>query len=344
MDLENKMSNNENAHHEAESAINGNIEAFERIYILKRIELYRIALKVLGSPEDAEDAVQEALTNVFQRIHTLKHPEALDTWMRKILYQRCFDIMRKRKRQVVSVLTDDYIKDAVADEYRDYIPEKHIENKELGAELRKAILALPEKSREAFILYYMDNMKYDEIAAVTNTSVKTVSTNLIRARRKLRAHLTAAGMALKGAIVPKLLFVTQGIVAKVGIGVACAVCTAGITWHAVASEAISRPEPEPENFAIVFQDEKSGGHINPKSIKLSGIRDGDVVYEWNVTDSNGGVVASGSLADVTDYVVSLGSKGKHGIYRIRCKITDKHGYEYSVSRKIAIGNYVYGTE
>ncbi|MDR2610290.1 MAG: RNA polymerase sigma factor [Clostridiales Family XIII bacterium] len=181
-----------------EEAVSGSKEAYAEIYELKRWELYRAALKRLGSPEDAEDAAQDTLICAFQHIGKLKHPRALNSWLYKILHQRCADILRRRNRQVITVMTDDDVADIVADENVDFLPEKRAEDDELRYELYEAIARLPEKCRETFIMYYLRDMKYGEIALLTNTSVKTVSTNLIRAKRKLRSQFSVAGAGLMG--------------------------------------------------------------------------------------------------------------------------------------------------
>jgi RNA polymerase sigma-70 factor (ECF subfamily) len=329
----------------AEDAIQGSRAAFEEIYEAKRRELYLTALKLLGSREDAEDAVQDTLMAVFQQIHRLRHPSALNAWMYKILHQRCINIIRKRqrKRKLDTTLTDDDVADIVPDEDGDYLPEKHMEDSEMNKELYEAINALPEKSREALISYYFYDMKYREIAEATDTSVQTVSTNLIRARDKVRSQLVAVGAALKGAFAAKVSIAAGGMAAKVGVGVAAAVCAAGVTYYAAIGEATPLPKPEPEHFHIALAGaDCECGHINPRSVSIEGLREGDVVTGWEVRAQNGEVVKSGSLAQVTAYIVRLEAAQREGTYRLHCKVTDKYGYEYGVSREIAIGGHYAG--
>jgi RNA polymerase sigma-70 factor (ECF subfamily) len=195
-----KKINGKDLEYVVEEAMRGNGGAFDAICEAKRYELYSIALRLLGSPEDAEDAVQETLLAVFQSISKLKCACALNSWLYKILHQRCTDIMRKKKRRIYAVLTDDDIADTVADRDEEYLPEKHAIADELSVALCAAIFTLPEKSRDVLILYYLNGMKYSEIAKATGTSVKTVSTNLLRARRNLRSKLAVAGANLVDAI------------------------------------------------------------------------------------------------------------------------------------------------
>jgi RNA polymerase sigma-70 factor (ECF subfamily) len=340
MQVKNKKLTNDDLERLASEAIHGSGAAFEVIYEAKRRELYSTALRLLESPEDAEDAVQETLLDVFQRINKLKYPRALNVWLYKILYQKCTDVIRKRqrRRKIDTALTDDDVADMIPDEDRDYIPEKHAENGEISEMLREAIGALPKKSREAFILYYLNDMKYSEIAETTGTSVKTVSTNLIRAKRKLRSRLSIANAGFKGAFVAKFSAGIQGIAVKVGIGAVGALCAAGVSWYALAEEPL--PPPEPASFHIALSgDDCECGHINPKSLALKGIRSGDVVSEWEVADASGDTVFAGGLAETTAYISNLETKGQNGTYLLRCVITDKYGYEYGVSREIVIGDY-----
>jgi RNA polymerase sigma-70 factor (ECF subfamily) len=325
---------------DASDAINGNMAAFEKICELKQHELYIAALKHLKSPEDAEDAVQDTLISALEYIHTLKDPRALNSWLYRILYQRCVDIMRSKKRQVSIVTTDDDIEDIVPDENREYLPEKHLEDEEMSAELYKAILTLPEKSRETFILYYLSDMKYREIADITDTSIKTVSTNLIRAKHKLRTQLATTGMMLKGAFASKVSLIAQSVAVKVSIGTVGAICAAGVTWYAVAEEPAPLPEPEPANFNITMENaEGISSQTDPTDIGLEGIRSGDTVSAWDIVDAGGEVVYSGALDAVTAYITSLeksASTHANVNYRLRCAITDKHGYKYNISREFVV--------
>jgi RNA polymerase sigma-70 factor (ECF subfamily) len=323
-----------------QEAIKGDREAFEQIYSAKRRELYLSAIRLLGSPEDAEDAVQETLLNMYQCIHTLKHPKALNAWLHRILYQRCVDIMRKRKRTVTSIMADEGIAESVEEENGEYLPERHAEIEEAKEELYGAIESLPEKSKQAFILYYLNDMKYSEIAEATNTSIKTVSTNLIRAKQKLRVYLAVAEAGIKSAAISKVPLAAQGIAAKVGIGAAGVLCAAGVTWYALPESPAVPPVPEPADFQIALESEDClCGHINPRHAELKGIREGDTVSEWDVIGREGQTLFSGSLAKATEYITKLGQEAKDGGYRLKCTITDKSGYTYNVSRDILVGDY-----
>jgi RNA polymerase sigma-70 factor (ECF subfamily) len=334
---------------ETKLAIQGDKAAFEKLYAAKRSALYFAALALLGSEEDAEDAVQDASIDLFRNIGGLKDPKAVNSWMHRILYARCMDIMRGKYKQVKQACLTDEVAESSVDLGREGNPEGRLSYSEVCEELYEGIRALPEKSREALVLYYFSDMKYREIAAVTDSSVQTVSTNLIRARKILKSYLKehypemaslsvvlpAAGMTgIKlggGAIFSKLGAAASGAASHVAAGTAGVAVAAAVTYAVFAAP----------NYEIIFKGDCDCGHINPKLIELKGARPGDTIGEWELISKNGETLCEGSLPRVTDYIKKLEKKktlGNH-LYTLRCVITAKDGERFKVTRELAIGYF-----
>ena len=83
------------------AAQNGDAEAFGRLYAEIATELYRFALWYLKSPENAEDAVQEACLNAFKNLKSLKKAQAFKAWFFRILANCCKDLISAGNRLVL---------------------------------------------------------------------------------------------------------------------------------------------------------------------------------------------------------------------------------------------------
>jgi predicted DNA-binding protein YlxM (UPF0122 family) len=273
------------------------------------------------------------------------------------------DIIRRKDKRVPLSLLSDELMDVFADSDRDSEPENVVGGRELYDELYRGIQVLPEKSREVLVLYYFSEMKYREIAKVTNTSVKTVSTNLIRAKKHLReymkercpemvslssmfsainiqiaaqtgAGITATGVGTgAGVLAGKSgIFATlSNIAAPAAAGTAGAVAAAAIAYSALTAVPA---------YEIALTGDCDCGHINPQTIELEGTRTGDTLGKWELLTSGGKTARAGSLNTVTDYIKELENARKKGHYTLRCTVTGKNGDSYAVTRDITIGTNI----
>jgi RNA polymerase sigma-70 factor (ECF subfamily) len=173
----------------ARKAKKGDRTSFEELCHLKLRDMTFSALTKVGNIHDAEDVVQESALIMYRFIGRLKSPEAIDVWIEKIVRTRCADLLRKRAPLKTELDIDDETID-IPEENREFLPEKFAEDEALRGRLYELVTQLPEKAREAIILYYYEGLSYKEIAQVTGTTTKTVSTNLIYARNKLKKKLS----------------------------------------------------------------------------------------------------------------------------------------------------------
>ena len=132
--------------------------------------LYRAALSLLGDPQEAEDAVQDAFVRYLERApEELENPGA---WLRRVLVNNCKSRLRLAWRRVGPL--------------PDTLPAPAVEEREVLEEL----FALPPADRAVLHLYYYEGYTTDEIARITGQRPGTVRTRLSRAREKLRRLLT----------------------------------------------------------------------------------------------------------------------------------------------------------
>jgi RNA polymerase sigma factor (sigma-70 family) len=169
-------------------AIAGDRNAFETLIACKLRGIVFNALSILKNHADAEDAAQDAIITMFRSIGKLKDPEAVDSWMYRIVRNRCLRMLERQAKSAGDVDIDDVSIDVVDDD-TEFIPEEYAENRELGRELYEIVLSLPEKRRTAIILYYYNGMSLKEIADSTGATINTVSGVIAKARKMIKEEL-----------------------------------------------------------------------------------------------------------------------------------------------------------
>ena len=134
--------------------------------------LYRMAVSILRSPADAEDALQQALLNAWQARRRAK-PGLERAWLMRIVINESISILRRRRRAIPT---------------EDFPTLTATENAE-STTLHAAIRALPESLRTPLLLKYMEGMTEKEVAEALRLPLSSVKNRLFRARRKLQAML-----------------------------------------------------------------------------------------------------------------------------------------------------------
>ena len=137
--------------------------------------VYRTALHALGSPQDAEDAVQEVFLRLFQYRGTFESEEHLRRWLlRRVTVNYCRDLMKSPWRRRVAL---------------EELPETPVFDKPREAALYREVMALPEKYRTVLNLFYYEELSVREIGTLLGVEASTVTTRLARARKRLRERL-----------------------------------------------------------------------------------------------------------------------------------------------------------
>jgi RNA polymerase sigma-70 factor (ECF subfamily) len=134
----------------------------------------------------ADDLAQEALLRGFRGLPSLADPEKFGPWLCGIAQRVCLDWLRARPRAAVpfSVLSD-----GPPDGVLGRTEESPVEAAEEHDRLWAAIAGLPDDCREALVLYYYQDVTYQDLAAQLHVSAATVNARLTKARALLRAKL-----------------------------------------------------------------------------------------------------------------------------------------------------------
>lgn len=155
---------------------------------------------MLGSDDDAADAVQDAFVRAYRNLSHLEAGRPFGPWFRGILRNRCLDELRSaRSRREVRGRngrpSGGRGPRARGGERGRSLPRgpENVEREETGRIVRSGLAELSEEKRAALVLREMEGMSYDEIAGQLGVSVGTVASRLHHARRELRRVLEERG-------------------------------------------------------------------------------------------------------------------------------------------------------
>lgn len=162
--------------------LSGDGEAFG--ILIRRYEpgLLRFATRMLGNPDAAADAVAESLVRAYRHLAQCRDPGRLRSWLYRITGNRCRSHLARRRSNDISLNEAPPLADP-ADAWA------VVERGEQVALVERALAALPEEKREAFVLKHVEGMSYEEMAQVTGARIPTLKMRVHRAREALLAAL-----------------------------------------------------------------------------------------------------------------------------------------------------------
>lgn len=160
-----------------EEAFNGIVDAYtERLYWHVR--------RFLCSHDDSNDLLQDIFIKIWTALPTFRQESRLYTWLYRIATNEVLNYLRKQKvKAFISLDSASGILERKIDE------DAYFNGDELQRELHKAIQRLPEKQRIVFSLRYFDEMKYEDISEITDTSVGALKASYHHAYNKVKSDL-----------------------------------------------------------------------------------------------------------------------------------------------------------
>jgi RNA polymerase sigma-70 factor, ECF subfamily len=150
----------------------GDPHAFEALIRRHHGAVYRVALRMLGSELDAEDAAQEALVQAWRALPTFRGESAFSTWLYRIVTNRC--LKARAASHPVQPLLD--VMDSDSD------PAEALAQSERLHALARNVLALPAEQRAALVLRELEGLSYEQIARALDVTVPAVKGRIHRAR------------------------------------------------------------------------------------------------------------------------------------------------------------------
>ena len=155
-------------------AIEGDTEAFIELMEQHRDQMYKTAWAILKNDADVADVLQDTILTCYEKLGTLRQPEYFNTWMIRILVNKCYEVCSYYRRF-----------DGTGN-----VPERPAYDHPLDGEGFRELLAMTdEKNHLILTLYYADGCSIAEISSILNMKENTVKTRLARAREQIRRNL-----------------------------------------------------------------------------------------------------------------------------------------------------------
>jgi RNA polymerase sigma-70 factor (ECF subfamily) len=171
-----------------EAALAGERDAFGELVTRYQDRLYNTLVRVVGSPDDAADAVQDAFVQAFTKLQSFRGASRFYTWLFRIAMNVALS-RRRRKRPIASV---DHAKESAGDEPIDVAsgPEEMVLSQERVEHVQAALGDLGDEHRTILVLREIEGCAYEEIAEILDLPVGTVRSRIFRARVQLKERLT----------------------------------------------------------------------------------------------------------------------------------------------------------
>jgi RNA polymerase sigma-70 factor (ECF subfamily) len=159
----------------------GDAEAYSQLVDRHYDRCARIAVRILGNREDAEEALQDAFLRAFKALGDYEDRERFPAWLTRIVVNQCRSLLaRTRRREAVFLDVDPVSLDLPTEALP---PDGH------WPELEHALAQLPLEQREAVVLRYADDLTYDEMSRITGAGQSALKMRVQRAFVRLRALL-----------------------------------------------------------------------------------------------------------------------------------------------------------
>ena len=173
-----------------EKAQAGDQDALETLFARQSPALYQTALRLVGTPEEAEDVLQEGMLSAFRNLRRFEGRSQFSTWLTRIVINAALMRLRSRRARPAVSLDERLAEDdemTFADQFPDTTPnpEQIVARRELEDLLRRNLATLSPVLRSAFILREMEGFSTEEAAEELGISQGTLKARLHRAKRQL---------------------------------------------------------------------------------------------------------------------------------------------------------------
>ena len=157
-------------------SLRGSNKARYQLYQLYSKAMFNVCFRMMNNREDAEDMLQEAFVQAFQKLDTFRNESSFGTWLKTITIHTCINALNKRKVDLR------YMDDIHRFETAEEEPEEALYTTE---NIMEAVNQLPEGGRIVFSLYLLEGYDHGEIAQILNITESTSKMQYMRARRRV---------------------------------------------------------------------------------------------------------------------------------------------------------------
>ena len=168
----------------------GDRSALEELFRRHWGVAHRVAFRLLGHDQDAQDATQECMIKALSHLNDFDGRSGFRTWLLRIVTNAAFDAGRKRKRRpsvglgVIEGEAGTSFEPATDDD-----PARELRRQDLRKVLDGALARISPKQRQTFVLFAEAGLSYEEIAQVQDVPIGTVMSRIYYARTKLQSYL-----------------------------------------------------------------------------------------------------------------------------------------------------------
>jgi len=171
----------------AQALARGEEAAFQRLVDEQSDAVFRVCYRVLGSIDEAQDAVQETFVLAYRGLRSYRGDGPPGAWLARIAIRECWRLSRSQRRRVsLTQPLDDVVQSTTVDRAD---VAREVLSAEESAEVRRAVQALPEPYREVVALRFLGERSLADIAVVTGLPEATVKTQLYRGLERLRTTM-----------------------------------------------------------------------------------------------------------------------------------------------------------
>lgn len=168
--------------------LDGETDLYRALVERYRDRIYNLSYRFVGNHHSAEDIAQETFIKAFTSLEYFRWEARFSTWIYRIAVNKCKDFLKNRRRDEISL---DQVGMPGSSEYssRHDGPEEGLLRKERAMTVSEAILTLPLKYREAFVLRHVEELPYSEITCILGIPINTLKMRVFRAREALMKKL-----------------------------------------------------------------------------------------------------------------------------------------------------------
>ncbi|MDH4180108.1 MAG: RNA polymerase sigma factor [Armatimonadota bacterium] len=172
----------------AEAAAAGDAEAFDLLMKRYGDHVFRLALRMLGNREDAEDIQQEAFVRAYRKLHTFRGDGSFGNWIYAVTVRLCLSRKRRSAAKRVEVRKPPgVLRDG------DHDPQERLAAAEAAARVQQTLDRLSAPDRLLILLKYVEDLSHEEIARILRCSVQSSRSRLARAKRLFREQYEKEG-------------------------------------------------------------------------------------------------------------------------------------------------------
>ena len=144
---------------------------------------FSVAFRIMNDEDESKDVVQESFIIIWKKIEGFNPQNNFSNWLYRIIVNRCYDALRKKKREPL-VHPDDSNWN-MQGLFSDDAADKNMDNKEIGRLIRRLTDRLSNKQKIVFVLSELEGLSREDISEITGLSRDAIKSNLFHARQKI---------------------------------------------------------------------------------------------------------------------------------------------------------------